>query len=68
MITSGYELNLYCDCEDCANGFYAWVPEQFIGTSWAGVTRHAKSVGWIIRKDKNTCFAPGHKRISVNDY
>lgn len=69
MISSGYVVDLYCDCADCAadsHSMQEYHPKcgfaQYSGETWAECKRGAKQDGWYISNDRQTCFAPGHKR------
>ncbi|AGF88520.1 hypothetical protein [Salmonella phage FrontPhageNews] len=71
MITAGYTLDLYCECVECKSCDWAWQEyhprcgmKSYAGETWADCARQARSEGWVICRDKQTCFAPGHPRKS----
>ncbi|WP_227136707.1 hypothetical protein [Kosakonia radicincitans] len=57
MIAACYIVHLYCDCGEC----YPSVKSEYTGKSWTGCTKEARKDGWRISKDRERCYAPGHK-------
>ncbi len=67
MVTRGYSMDLYCDCEDCqscllpvdlrsaATGF-----EEFGGENFRDTLATAKRAGWKFFDNFTGCYAPGH--------
>ncbi|AEW24253.1 hypothetical protein [Salmonella phage vB_SenAc-pSK20] len=71
MITAGYTVDLYCECVECKSCNWAWEEhhprcgmKSYAGESWGDCARQARADGWMICRDKQTCFAPGHPRKS----
>ncbi|AUG88109.1 hypothetical protein HOS53_gp051 [Klebsiella phage May] len=65
MITSGYSMDLYCDCDTCTKAtaiFGSNTPSQYFGETYAECAKQAKQDGWYLSRDKRKCIAPGHKR------
>lgn len=61
-ITEGYCADLYCDCADCLSGkIYPQSGAYFIGRNMTDISRQAREAGWRISKDRQHCYAPGHK-------
>ncbi|MGL5386666.1 MAG: hypothetical protein ACRDCA_12560 [Serratia sp. (in: enterobacteria)] len=68
-IAACYTMDLYCECLECKkpesdyqyNGGFA----QYFGENWADCKSQAKAEGWSIHRDRDTCFAPGHKKFKV---
>lgn len=73
--TGSYVLHLYCDCKDClANpntaydeGHHEYHKTQcgfseYAGETYAGCAGVARKDGWQIGHNRQTCYAPGHKR------
>lgn len=66
MISSGYSIDLYCDCNDCVTYregaiFSCPDPVQFAGETYRECATQARNAGWTISKDRTTCYAPNHK-------
>lgn len=74
--TGAYTLHLYCDCKDCLGedrdiaydeaycrynniqcGF-----SEYSGETYAECVGIARKDGWQIGHNRQTCYAPGHKR------
>lgn len=69
MISSGYTMDLYCECSECKSCSWSMQEyhprcgyKQYIGETWAECARQARAAGWYIGRDRQTCYAPGHKR------
>ena len=60
MIVANYTAHFYCDCEACEEASNLEQAE-YIGESWAQVSREARKDGWRISADRTRSFAPGHK-------
>lgn len=68
MVTRGYSMDLYCDCDTCqrcmlptylrkqATGF-----EEFGGENFKDTLAIAKRAGWKFFDNYTRCYAPGHK-------
>ncbi|QPX74881.1 hypothetical protein [Salmonella phage SilasIsHot] len=62
---------MYCECVECKSCNWAWQEhhprcgmKSYAGESWGDCARQARADGWMICRDKQTCFAPGHPRKS----
>lgn len=69
MVTSGYTLDLYCDCSECKAcswSMQSYHPKcghmTYTGETWGECASEARKDGWQIGRDRITCYAPGHKR------
>ncbi|WP_431819033.1 hypothetical protein, partial [Citrobacter braakii] len=53
MIAANYTVNLYCDCDECTGKQWG-SPDfaEYIGNSWSGCAKEARSHGWRISKDR----------------
>ncbi|HBV1665149.1 TPA: hypothetical protein ACWMBS_003067 [Klebsiella pneumoniae] len=61
-ITEGFCADLYCDCDGCQSGkIYPRAEADFIGRNMTDISQQARAVGWRISKDRQRCYAPGHK-------
>ena len=67
MIVRGYSMNLYCENAQPnirgtgSNGDvhdFQEFPKTYFGETRAEVVREARSDGWIINLEKNTCICP----------
>ncbi|EAM5648701.1 hypothetical protein FJ537_03730 [Salmonella enterica] len=67
MIAANYTVNLYFDCDECSGKQWG-SPDfaEYIGNSWSGCAKEARSHGWRISKDRTRAFAPGHKISRAN--
>ncbi|UVX29575.1 hypothetical protein PRB81_gp30 [Klebsiella phage VLCpiS13f] len=61
-ITEGFCADLYCDCDGCLSGkIYPQGQADFIGRNMTDISQQARKAGWRISKDRQRCYAPGHK-------
>ncbi|EMJ5236327.1 TPA: hypothetical protein L9R77_002544 [Klebsiella pneumoniae] len=61
-ITEGLCADLYCDCDGCQSGkIYPQGQADFIGRNMTDISQQARKAGWRISKDRQRCYAPGHK-------
>ncbi len=61
-ITEGFCADLYCDCDGCQSGqIYPRAEADFIGRNMTDISQQARKAGWRISKDRQRCYAPGHK-------
>lgn len=61
-ITEGFCADLYCDCDGCQLGqIYPRAEADFIGRNMTDISQQARAAGWRISKDRQRCYAPGHK-------
>lgn len=62
MIAANYTTHLYCDCEECTEKQWG-SPDvgEYVGESWTECAKEARKHGWRISKDRQRCYAPGHK-------
>lgn len=65
MITSGYNITLYCDNEySCLfyllynEGYHEVEQNEYDGETFAKCARQARIDGWKISKDKTKCYCP----------
>lgn len=63
-VSSGYTLDLYCDCSDCdgkvnvgGRGY-----GEYTGETWSECSQKARKDGWFISRDRVICIAPKHKK------
>jgi hypothetical protein len=69
MIAACYTADLYCDCEKCQTTHWEMEKLELTGNSWSQVARQARRSGWRVSKDRQRCYAPGHKiRRKLKDY
>lgn len=61
-IATNYTAHFYCDCEKCT-GLRWGSPDfgEYVGESWTECATAARKDGWRISKDRQRCYAPGHK-------
>ncbi|WP_276642935.1 hypothetical protein [Siccibacter turicensis] len=66
MIAANYTVHMYCDCDECTGKQWG-SPDfgEYVGNSWSQCAKEARANGWRISKDRQHCYAPGHK-ISRN--
>lgn len=61
-ITEGFCADLYCDCDGCQSGqIYPLARFEVTGRNMTDVSQQARKAGWRISKDRQRCYAPGHK-------
>jgi len=65
-VSSGYTVDLYCDCLDCDGRVYEGGKGygEYTGETWAECAKKARADGWFISRDRVVCIAPGHKKLS----
>lgn len=61
MITSGYTLDLQCDCAKCKqDDFYYQSKAEYVGETFGECAKQARQDGWTISRCKRYCSAPSH--------
>lgn len=66
-ITEGFCADFYCDCDACKSGeIYPRRQMEFVGRNATDISRQARFAGWRISKDRQRCYAPGHKISRTN--
>lgn len=65
MITSGYTMELICDCAKCksTNNYHNIVRGEFAGESYTECAKQARKDGWVLSRDKAYCSAPNHSKF-----
>ncbi|WP_257129205.1 hypothetical protein [Klebsiella quasipneumoniae] len=49
-------------CDGCQSGkIYPQGQGDFIGRNMTDISQQARKAGWRISKDRQRCYAPGHK-------
>lgn len=66
MISSGYTLQVECDCPKCRDAPYESIRERavFFSDEAYSKTRcfdQARRAGWVVTRT-GICYAPGHER------
>jgi len=66
-ISSGYTIDLYCDCLDCDGRVHVGGKGygEYVGETWGDCAKQARSAGWFISSDRSVCIAPGHKKLET---
>ena len=61
-ITAGSCADLYCDCDGGQSGkIYPQGKADYIDRNMTDISQQARKAGWRISKDRQRCYAPGHK-------
>lgn len=66
MITSGYTMELNCDCDKCksTDNHHNIARGEFVGESYAECAKQARAEGWVLSRDKVYCSAPNHSKFA----
>lgn len=62
MITSGYTLEVICDCAKCngADNYHVIERAEYMGQTYSECAAQARQDGWTLSRCKRYCSAPNH--------
>lgn len=64
MITSGYTMELICDCRRCksTDNPYEIARTEYAGESYSECAKQAREDGWTLSRNRAYCSAPKHRK------